>query len=366
LRKAQENKTLENKMSNIKQNRKKIDAVDKSIVKLLNERAQIAKEIGKEKTALGEAIYVPSREKEVIKKATSGKNVLRIEDLASIYTEIISACRNLEVTTKIAFLGPWATWTHQAALKKFGSSCLFIPCADVKGVIEEIENARVDFGVVPVENSNEGSVNVTLDLLVETNLNVCGEISLKIDQSILVKEEKNQILRIYSHPQGLAQCRNWLSKNYPDVELIPVSSTAEAAKKTAKESYAAAIASEAAAKIYKLQVLESGIQDGKQNYTRFFVVGNSKTKPTGDDKTSLVFMIKDRVGALHDIMGVFDKNKVNMVRIESRPSRKKLWEYMFFVDIDGHSDDKKVSAAINDLKQFCVFVKVLGSYPKAR
>ncbi|MDR2860471.1 MAG: prephenate dehydratase [Elusimicrobiota bacterium] len=353
-------------MANINQERKKIDSIDKNIVKLLNERANIALTIGKEKIKTGEKIYSPSREKDVIKKASSGKTVLSYEDLTSIYTEIISACRNLQTTTKIAFLGPWATWTHQAALKKFGSSGLFIPCADVGSVIEEIENSRADFGIVPVENSNEGSVNVTLDLLVDVNLFVCGEISIKIDQSFLVKEPTNQILRIYSHPQGLAQCRKWLSKNYPDVELIPVASTAEAAKKVAKESFAAAIASEAAAKIYKLHVLESGIQDGKQNFTRFFVIGHDKTKPTKDDKTSLVFMIKDdRVGALHDILSVFDKNKINMTKIESRPSKKKVWEYMFFADIEGHFEDKKVANTVKELKDFCVFVKVLGSYPKA-
>ncbi|MDR2771940.1 MAG: prephenate dehydratase [Elusimicrobiota bacterium] len=352
-------------MSTINQNRKKIDAIDKNIVKLLHQRGAIAKEIGKQKASKGEDVYNPLREREILSKMSGGKKVLKTEDLSAIYTEIISACRNIQNTTKIAFLGPWATWTHQAALKKFGSSGLFIPCIDVKSVLEEIDSGRAEFGVVPVENSNEGSVNVTLDLLVDMNLTVCGEILLRIDQSLLVKDAKNQILRIYSHPQGLAQCRNWLNKNYPDVDLIPAASTAEAAKKAAKESYAGAIASEAAAKIYRLYVLASAIQDGKQNFTRFFVVGTKKTNPTGNDKTSLVFMIKDRVGALHDIMGVFDKNKVNMTKIESRPTKKKVWEYMFFVDIEGHVADKKVKTTIEELNQLCAFVKVLGSYTKA-
>jgi chorismate mutase/prephenate dehydratase len=353
-------------MATIESKRKKIDAVDKSIVKLLNERAKLALEIGREKAKKGEAIYVPMREKEVIKKvASSAEGLMNFEYLSAIYAEIISACRNLQVNTKVAFLGPWATWTHQAALKKFGAACLFIPANDVKDVLSEIENGRADFGVIPVENSNEGSVNITLDLLVDAHIPVCGEISMKIDQSFLVKDPQNKILRIYSHAQGLAQCRNWINKNYPDADLLPVSSTAEAAKKAAKENYAAAIASEAAAKIYKLYSLASGIQDGSANFTRFFIVGNDNPAPTGDDKTSLVFMIKDRVGALHDIMGVFDKNNVNMTKIESRPSRKKVWEYMFFVDIAGHKTDKKVIKAIEQLNEFCVFVKILGSYPRA-
>jgi chorismate mutase/prephenate dehydratase len=353
-------------MVNIKQERKKIDSLDKNIVKLLNERAKIAMAIGKEKAKTGEDVYSPSREKEVIKKTASAKNVLTTDDLKAIYTEIISACRNLQTTTKIAFLGPWATWAHQAALKKFGSSGLFIPCADVLGVMEEVINSRADFGIVPVENSNEGPVNITLDLLLDMNLNVCGEISIKVDQCLLVKEQKSQILRIYSHPQALAQCRKWISREYPDVELIPVSSTAEAAKKVVKESYSAAIASEASSKIYKLHILESGIQDGKQNYTRFFVLGNNKNKPTGDDKTSIIFRLKDdRYGALYEVLGIFDKNKINMTKIESRPSKKKAWEYIFFVDFLGHCQDKKIAQALKDMTDACSFLKVLGSYPRA-
>lgn len=353
-------------MSSIKQERKKIDALDKNIVKLLNQRAAVAKEIGAQKAKAGENVYDPSREKEIIKRLASKKDVLSFDDMTAIYTEIISACRNLQTATKVAFLGPWATWTHQAALKKFGSSGLFVPCSDVSGVMEEILNGRADFGVVPIENSSEGGVNITLDLLVDTNLSVCGEISIAVEQSLLVKGDGGQILRIYSHPQALAQCRKWLSKNYPDVELIPVSSTAEAAKKVVKESFSAAIASEAAAKIYKLHILQAGIQDGKQNYTRFFVLGHEKTSPTGDDKTSIVFKLKtDHCGALCEVLKIFDKNKINMAKIESRPTKKKAWEYVFFVDIIGHSKDKKVAQTLDDVAKACAFFKNLGSYPRA-
>ncbi|MDR0823251.1 MAG: prephenate dehydratase [Endomicrobium sp.] len=344
--------------------RKAIDRIDKDIVKLINKRAQIALEVGKVKKEKGAVVYSPSREKEVFRQILSLKNTVKEDDLMAIYSEIISACRNLETTTKIAFLGPWATFTHQAAIRKFGSSAIFVPCAVIADVFDEVEKARADFGVVPIENSNEGSVNVTLDLLVDSELSICGEISLKIEQCFLAKEPKNKILRVYSHPQALAQCRNWLSANYPDIEVIPVSSTAEAAKKVSKESFSVAIASEAAAKIYNLYPLAKGIQDGAQNFTRFLIIGKTKTNSSGQDKISLALMIKDKVGALYNLLGVFGKNGVNLTRIESRPSKKKLWEYIFFIDIEGHIEDKKIISTIEKVKKHCVFVKVLGAYPK--
>jgi len=345
--------------------RKAIDKIDKEIVQLINKRAQFALEIGKEKEKKGDIAYSPSREKEVISRILSLKNVVKDEDLSAIYSEIIGACRNLETTTKVAFLGPWATFTHQAAMNKFGSASIFVPCPVIADVFDEVEKDRADFGVAPVENSNEGSVNVTLDLLVDSQLSICGEINMKIEQCFLTKEAKSKILRVYSHPQGLAQCRNWLAKNYPDIEIIDASSTAEAAKKAAKENYAAAIASQAAAKIYNLYPLSKGIQDGSQNFTRFFVIGKTKTKSSGQDKTSLALMIKDKIGALYALLGIFDKSGVNLTRIESRPSKKKVWEYIFFIDIEGHITDNKVINAVEKVKKHCVFVKVLGSYPRA-
>ncbi|AKL98649.1 prephenate dehydratase [Endomicrobium proavitum] len=347
--------------------RKNIDKTDREIARLLNKRARLALDVGKVKGKTGKAVYVPSREKEVLKNVLSAlkksKPVLSLQAIEDIYTEIISACRNLETPTKIAFLGPWATFTHQAAMKKFGSSGNFVPCATPGEVLDDVEKGRSDFGVVPVENSNEGSVNVTLDMLVETELAVCGEISLKIEQCFLVKDPKAKILRIYSHSHALAQCRTWLLRNYPDAELISVSSTAEAAKMAVKETHAAAVASEAAAKIYDLFVIEKGIQDSKQNFTRFFVIGKIAARPSGKDKTSLVFMIKDKPGALHKILESFEKNKINLTKIQSRPTKKKAWEYMFFVDLEGHVEDKNVAKAIKALKDESIFVKILGSYP---
>jgi chorismate mutase/prephenate dehydratase len=349
--------------------RQSIDEVDGQIARLLSKRADLALSVGKSKGVSGRAVYVPSREKEVLKNVKAASRVLKgklnEEALESIYCEIISACRNLETPNKIAFLGPWATFSHQAAIKNFGSSGFFIPVSTAKEALKEVESGRADFAVVPVENSNEGSVNITLDVLVETELKICAEISLKIEQSFLVKDPKAQVLRIYSHSHALAQCQTWLGRNYPDAELIPVSSTAEAAKKAAKESSAAAVASEAAGKIYNLFVLQKGIQDSRENFTRFFVIGKISTKPTGKDKTSLVFIVKDRVGALYDTLGVFNKNKVSLTKIESRPTKKKAWEYLFFVDIEGHINDAKVSRALEGLKKHTVFIKTLGSYPKA-
>ncbi|MCL2390878.1 MAG: prephenate dehydratase [Endomicrobia bacterium] len=350
--------------SKLQQTRKQIDKVDREIAELINKRARLAIEVGKIKGTSGNAVYVPSREKEVLKNVVSVKSALSHEAVESIYMEIIGACRDLESPVKVAFLGPWATFTHQAAIKKFGSTACFVPCALPQETLAEVESGRANFGVIPVENSNEGSVNVTLDLLIDTELSVCGEISLKIEQCFLAKDPKAKIMRVYSHTHALAQCRSWLNKNYPDAELISVSSTAEAAKNASKESHAAAIASEAASKIYDLRVLNKGIQDSKQNFTRFFVIGKIQTQPTGKDKTALVFMVKDKVGILYNILGIFDKNKINLTKIESRPTKKKAWEYVFFTDLEGHTEDKNVAKALKELKQECVFVKVLGSYPR--
>jgi chorismate mutase/prephenate dehydratase len=355
--------------SKLSEARKSIDKVDKEIARLLDKRGKLSLDVAKAKNnrkfSVGNVVYVPSREKEVLKNITSSKSIFGEESLKNIYTEIISACRNLETPIKVSFLGPWATFSHQAAIKNFGSSGYFIPVSTPLEVLLEVENGRTDFGVVPVENSNEGSVNVTLDMLVKTELKICAEISLKIEQCFLVKDSKAEVLRIYSHTHALAQCRNWITKHYPDAELIPVSSTAEAAKKVSKEDFSAAIASEVAAKIYNLYILQKGIQDSRENLTKFFVIGRISTEPSGNDKTSLVFIVKDKVGALYEALGIFDKNNVNLTKIESRPTKKKAWEYMFFVDFKGHVKDKNIDKVIKILENKSVFVKSLGSYPKA-
>lgn len=355
-------------MNKLEETRKNIDKVDKEITSLINKRAKLALEIGKVKGKTGKPVYVPSREKEILRNISSFskkmKGVLDDSALEAIYAEIMSACRNLETPTKVAFLGPWATFTHQAAIKRFGSSGFFVPCQSVKEALKEVESGRADFAVIPVENSHEGSVNIALDILADTDLNVCGEISMKIEQCMLARDPKAKILRIYSHPHALAQCRDWINKHYPDVELISATSTAEAAKSASKETHAAAVASEATAKIYDLKILNKSIQDSKQNFTRFFVLGKIDAQPSGNDKTTLIFMLKDKVGALYKILSIFNKNKVNLTKIESRPTKKKAWEYMFFVDLNGHILENKISKTVDELKKNCVFVKILGSYPK--
>jgi chorismate mutase/prephenate dehydratase len=350
--------------------RMSIDKVDKEIAKLLDKRGKLALNIAKAKNdkdfGLGDIVYyVPSREKEVLKNITSSKSVLGEESLKNIYTEIISACRNLEAPIRVSFLGHWATFSHQAAIKNFGSCEYFIPAATPLDVLSEVESGRSNFGVVPIENSNEGSVNITLDMLVETEIKICAEISLKIEQCFLVKKPKAKVLRIYSHTHALAQCRNWIIQHYPDAELIPVSSTAEAARKVAKEDFSAAIASEVAAKIYNLYIVEKGIQDSKENFTRFFVIGKISTEPSGKDKTSLVFIVKDKVGALYEALKIFNENNVNLTKIESRPTKRKAWEYIFFVDFKGHIKDPNIVKSIKSLESKSVFVKSLGSYPRA-
>jgi chorismate mutase/prephenate dehydratase len=351
----------------LKQIRQKIDSVDKEIMKLIDKRAGLAVDVAKAKGISKSDIYVPSREADVLKNAVNaGKGILSEDAVKNIYTEIISACRNLESPMKVAFLGPWATFSHQAAIKIFGANSLFVPLATVEETLNEVETERADFAVVPVENSNEGSVNITLDMLVETELKICAEISLKIEQCFLAKDAKAKILRVYSHPHALAQCRKWIAKNYPTIELIPVSSTSEAAKKVANEDFSAAVASEVTAKIYGLNLLQKGIQDSRENWTRFFVVGRINTKPSGQDKTSIVFIVKDKVGALHNILGIFNRNNVNLTKIESRPTKKKAWEYMFFIDLQGHIENKNVVKAMEKLKRSCIFVKSLGSYRSAR
>jgi len=350
----------------LQQARQSIDKLDKEIAKLINERALLALNIAKIKNKTkNKTIYVPSREKEVIKNVISVNGVLGEDALKNIYTEIISACRGLEAPIKIAFLGPYATFTHQAAIYNFGSTGYFIPVSTPKEVIAEVENDRADFGVVPVENSNEGSVNATLDMLVETELKICAEVNLRIEQCFLVKDPKTEIVKVYSHPHALAQSRNWILRNYPDIELIPVSSTAEAAKRVAKEDFAAAVASKVAAKIYDLYILKKGIQNHGENFTRFFVIGKVLTKPSGKDKTSLVFTIKDKIGRLYNILEIFNEKNVNLTKIESRPTKRKAWEYMFFVDFEGHIEDQSIAKITEDLKHNCIFVKSLGSYPKA-
>ena len=287
------------------------------------------------------------------------------EAMQAIYREIMSCSLSLEKSLNIAYLGPEATYTHQAAIRKFGQSLLYSPQKTIKDVFSEVEKDRADYGVVPIENSTEGVVTHTLDLFVESSLKIVAQIVMPIQHCLVRNNRRTKIRKLYSHPQALAQCRVWLQQNMPSVEIIEASSTTRAAEMAASEKSSAAIAGSLAAQRYDLQIVDHNIQDNASNATRFFVLGRKCSPSTRNDRTSLVIGIEDKVGALHQVMEPFRKYKLNMTKIESRPSKRKAWEYLFFIDCDGHFEDKKVANAIAELDHMSRFVKILGSYPNA-
>lgn len=352
-------------MSKLERLRKGIDKIDLEILKLLNERASMAIEIGKEKKDSNVACYAPEREKEVLENVVrENPGPLPNDALKALYREIMSASRSLEEPLKVAYFGPLATFTHLAAIRHFGSSANFIPAESIKNVFEEVDSGRTVFGVVPIENSNEGVVNYTLDVFVDSDLKIAGEIMLEISQNLLSKSgDRDMVRRIYSFLPATAQCKGWLEKNMPAVQVIDASSTAKAAEMASRDGEAAAIASEAAAKLYNLKFVSRDIQDGKHNFTRFLVISKDYPKATGRDKTSIMFSIKDRPGALYYILSPLKKAGINLTKIESRPSRRKAWEYIFFMDMQGHIEDKPVRKAVDCIKKDCLFLKILGSYP---
>ena len=366
---------------NIPEHRKAIDKLDAHIVRLLNERTRHVLAIGDIKLAAGEEIYAPHRERAVFERVCeSNAGPMTDEQLRAIYREIMSSALALEKTMTIAYLGPEATFTHQAAIRRFGSSLCYASQKTIADVFTEVAKNRADYGVVPVENSTEGVVTHTLDMFVDSDLKIVSQIVLPISHCFVSDSPKKLIGRIYVHPQTLGQCRNWLQSNFPNAEIFETSSNSKSAelaahpgrsKKTAKAKYAGiamypfagAITSELAAEKYKLRILERDIQDNAANATRFLVLGRQCSPPTGDDRTSLMVSVSDKVGALHEAIAAFRKFKINMTKIESRPSKRKAWEYFFFIDCDGHAQDKKVANAIKILGKHCNFVKILGSYP---
>ncbi len=344
--------------------RKKIDALDKKIINLLNLRAATTKDIGRLKINSGKYIYVPEREMQVLSRiSTLNKGPLRKSALQAIYREVMSASLALEKPLKIAYLGPQASFTNLAAIKKFGSQVSYVACNSIAEVFLEVEKASADYGVVPIENSIEGAVSHTLDVFVDSDLKICAQIILEVTHNLLANCMKPKIRYVYSNPQVFGQCRIWLQKNLGAATLVDVSSTTRAAEMAKKEKNTAAIASLLASKVYGLKVLASGIQDSAHNITRFLVIGRNIAARTGKDKTSLFFSIKDRVGALYEMLLPFRKYAVNLTKIESRPSKKKAWEYYFFVDILGHQDDILIKKALHELESKCSYLKILGSYP---
>lgn len=351
----------------IPEHRKAIDALDKKLVALLNDRTRHVLEIGSIKRQAGEEIYAPHRERQVLQRiARLNKGPITDDSLKAIYREVMSSALALEKSMTIAYLGPEATFTHQAAIGRFGSSLRYATQKTIADVFNEVAKGRADYGVVPVENSTEGVVTHTLDMFVDSDLKIVSQIVLPISHCLVSRAARRDIRRLYVHPQTLAQCRSWVHKNFPHAELIETSSNARSAELAANENkHSAAIAGLLAAEKYGLPVLEHDIQDNAANATRFLVLGRKCSPPTGRDRTSVMFSIADKVGALHKALAPFRRFRINMTKIESRPSKRKAWEYFFFVDCDGHAGDRKLSKALALLGEHCSFVKVLGSYPNA-
>ncbi|HHB92860.1 MAG TPA: prephenate dehydratase [Thioploca sp.] len=354
--------------SNLAKIRTKIDEIDIQIQKLITERACLAEAVKREKYAVEKTpnFYRPKREAEILDNVRQrNTGPLANETLTLIFQEIMSGCLALQKPLKIAFLGPAGTYTQAAVNKKFGHAVQSMPQATIDEVFREVEAGIADYGVVPVENSTEGGVNQTLECFITTKLKVCGEIELPIHHHLLANSELANIKRIYSHAQSFAQCRSWLDTHLLSVERIPVNSNAEAAKMVMNDTKASAIASSTAAEIYQLNIIASRIEDNVNNTTRFALLGQQDVPATGNDKTSLLLSNPNESGILYRLLEPFAKNDVNMTRIESRPSQQGIWEYVFFIDIEGHIDDEKVAKSLQSLKKHTSLIKLLGSYPRA-
>lgn len=352
-------------MSTVERLRKEIDKIDSDILTLLNKRAAIVLEIARIKRNENAKFYSPEREREIIERLTSlNRGPFPNETLKVIYREILSASRSLEEPLTVACLGPLATFTHLAAMRHFGSSAHFIPVESIKDVFDVVETGKAEFGVVPIENSNEGVISYTLDMFIDSDLKISAEVLLDITHNLLsLSGDKTKIKRVYSFSPATSQCRRWLQLNLAGIPIIEATSTANAAELASKDDEGAAIASDLAAKIYNLQFVEKNIEDSRQNYTRFLVISKGYPGRSGRDKTSIMFTLKNKPGSLYSSLEPFKKAKINLTKIESRPSKRKAWEYIFFADMEGHIEDKKLRKAIEEVKENCLFLKILGSYP---
>jgi chorismate mutase/prephenate dehydratase len=355
----------------MEQVRGRIDSIDEKIHALINDRARLAQLVGISKTREGRTVdfYRPEREAQVLRMARErNSGPLRDEEILRLFREIMSACLAQQEPLKVAFLGPEGTFTQAAVLTHFGHSVRALPLTSIDEVFHEVEAGSADFGVVPIENSTEGTVNHTLDRFLTSPLKICGEVELRIHHSVMgMMGSLGRIERICSHPQSLAQCRVWLSEHLPEVEQVPVSSNAEGARRARDEKGTAAIAGETAAEIYKLKVLAAEIEDRPDNTTRFFVLGRKLFTPSGEDRTTLLLSVShtDSPGALFRLLEPLAKHRVSMTRIESRPSHRRKWDYVFFIDVEGHADEPHVAKALEALEKRSSLYRVLGSYPRA-
>jgi chorismate mutase / prephenate dehydratase len=345
--------------------REQIDTIDAQILDLLNRRARIAQEVGHVKAETNAPVFRPEREAQVLRSvAERNPGPLGGVDVQTIFREIMSACRALEKRVTVAYLGPAGTYTEMAAFHHFGHSVEGIPCVTIDEVFRATEAGTAEFGVVPVENSTEGAINRTLDLLLQTSLLISGEVSIPVQHNLMTKSGSlDGITRICSHYQTLAQCQGWLNLNFPNMERQPVASNAEAARMASEDPTVAAIAGKVAGERYGLHVIKAHIQDDPHNRTRFAVVGRLQTGPSGKDQTSLVLSVPNKAGAVYNLLAPLARHGVSMTRFESRPARMGTWEYYFYVDIEGHAHDEKVAKALAELQENAAFFKVLGSYP---
>jgi chorismate mutase/prephenate dehydratase len=349
--------------------RDKIDAIDKQILQLINQRASCAVEVAKTKIAQGEqgSFYRPDRESLVLRRIKElNQGPLSDDTAVRFFRELMSACLALEKPLEVAFLGPEGTFTQQAVFKHFGHAVKTAPSATINEIFNAVESGNCQFGVVPVENSTEGVISHTLDRFLSSPLKICGEVEIRVHQNLMgLVDSMEEITEVFSHEQSLAQCRQWLDKNLPNVKRTAVSSNSEAARLASVNKHAVAIAGIVAAEVYDLTIIEKNIEDEPNNTTRFIIIGQQVSSSTGNDKTSLVVSTGNQPGALHRILEPFAKFGIGMVHIESRPSRQGLWDYVFFIDIEGHCEDKDVAQALEILRGNVNMLNILGSYPKA-
>jgi chorismate mutase/prephenate dehydratase len=375
-----DNNSSEKDLPTLAELRQRIDAVDLKIHELINERAGYVLDVATVKKADAEAeakanntdevaidFYRPSREAQIFRAiADRNKGPMPDKDMQRIFREIISSSLSLEQQLKVAYLGPQGTYTEEAAFKHFGSAVTGIPIAGIAEIFEAVEAGSARFGVVPVENSTEGAVNHTLDMLMQTSLRICGEVSLRIEHQLMSRTtDLGSVTAIHAHPQSLAQCRGWLDANLPSVERVAESSNAEAATVALENEHVAAIASAAAARYYDLNLIASNIEDIKNNTTRFLIIGDQNVSPSGDDATSILLAAPHHPGGLRRMLKPFEDAGVSMTRIESRPGKGALWEYVFFIDVHGHQQDETLAPVLEQLKNEAVGLRVLGSYPRA-
>ncbi len=347
--------------------RSRINDLDNQILQLLTQRAEAALQIGDLKRRQDAPSYAPEREAEILRRLTArSAGRLSAESVGAIWREILSACRALEADLSVAYLGPQATFTHQAAIQRFGAGPDYRPARSIGEVFDDVERGRVDYGVVPVENSTEGAVNLTLDRLSVSDALICGEVRLEIAQHLLVRAaDLGEVKRVVSHPQALAQCRGWLAEHLPDVPTEETLSTAVAAELAAGDATVAAVASELAARLYGVPILRSRIEDNPHNATRFLVVGRDPVGPTGRDKTTILFAMRNEPGSLYRILEPLARAGINLTKIESRPAKQGPWEYVIFVDLEGHRETPAVASVLGEIGERTLFLKVLGSYPAA-